>query len=78
MGFKSPLLVCCGSRGGKYNFNGSKPCGLSPLCSDPSVKVFWDGGHYTKAANKLVFDMLNIGEFSDPLVPTRFACQLNA
>ncbi|XAR62800.1 Alpha-L-fucosidase [Bertholletia excelsa] len=73
-GFVEPLVVCCGL-GGKYNYNSLKACGIfATSCSNPSVKVIWDGGHYTDAANKIVFDKISTGAFSDPPIPPEFAC----
>nr|GEX37273.1 GDSL esterase/lipase At3g26430-like [Tanacetum cinerariifolium] len=64
-GFEHPLRACCGY-GGKYNYNIHVGCGgkvsdngkelLVGSCKDPSVKIIWDGIHYTEAANKWVFD----------------------
>ena len=43
-------------------------------CDDPSVRVVWDGIHYTEAANKFVFERISTGAFSDPPVPLKLAC----
>ncbi|KAG2705690.1 hypothetical protein I3760_05G068300 [Carya illinoinensis] len=55
-GFELPLVACCGY-GGKYNFSSSVGCGgtvtvngsqiFVGLCERPSVRVNWDGVHYT-------------------------------
>ncbi|TVU22941.1 hypothetical protein EJB05_32662, partial [Eragrostis curvula] len=47
------LTVCCGG-GGRNNFNGSVPCGdqKATTCSDPSASLYWDGVHFTEAANR--------------------------
>ncbi|XP_059630748.1 esterase-like [Cornus florida] len=81
-GFELPLVSCCGY-GGKYNFgvvgcgrtatvNGSQIFGGS--CKDPSVRVYWDGFHFTDAANKFFIDQLSTGAFSDPPIPLKMAC----
>ncbi|KAA8538471.1 hypothetical protein F0562_027983 [Nyssa sinensis] len=85
-GFELPLVACCGF-GGRYNFDDSYArlaCGSTITvngkkifvgsCKDPSVRVNWDGVHYTEAANKVVFDKISTGAFSDPPIPLRMAC----
>ncbi|XP_027352420.1 GDSL esterase/lipase At3g26430-like [Abrus precatorius] len=83
-GFKEPLRACCG-HGGKYNYNVHIGCGtkikingteilVGKSCKDPSVKINWDGVHYTQAANKWVFDKIVDGSFSDPPIPLNLAC----
>ncbi|KAF5194496.1 GDSL esterase/lipase [Thalictrum thalictroides] len=83
-GFKNPLRACCG-HGGKYNFNAKVGCGgkitvngaqilIGKSCKDPSVRVNWDGVHYTEAANKFVFDRIADGSHSDPPIPLKMAC----
>ena len=44
-------------------------------CKDPSVKINWDGVHFTEAANKWIFDKIVGGAFSDPPIPLNMACQ---
>jgi hypothetical protein len=46
-------------------------------CDNPSVRVDWDGVHYTEAANKFVFDRISTGAFSDPPIPLNMACHRN-
>lgn len=83
-GFEKPLIACCG-HGGKYNYNGHRKCGskmtvngkeilIANSCKNPSVRVNWDGVHYTEAANEWVFNQLVNGSFSDPPLPLRMAC----
>ncbi|XP_059431935.1 esterase-like [Corylus avellana] len=82
-GFELPLVACCGY-GGKYNYNTSVGCGgtitvngsqiFVGSCARPSVRVIWDGAHYTEAANKFVFDQISTGTFSDPPIPLTMAC----
>ncbi|POO00124.1 Lipase [Trema orientale] len=82
-GFELPLVACCG-HGGKYNYSGTVGCGgtitvngsqiIVGSCGQASVRVNWDGGHYTEAANKIVFDKISTGAFSDPPLPLRRAC----
>ncbi|XP_062149835.1 esterase-like [Alnus glutinosa] len=82
-GFELPLVACCGY-GGKYNYSDSVGCGgtitvngsqiFVGSCESPSVRVNWDGIHYTEAANKFVFDQISTGAFSDPPIPLKMAC----
>ncbi|XP_042500018.1 GDSL esterase/lipase At3g26430-like isoform X2 [Macadamia integrifolia] len=83
-GFELPLVACCG-HGGKYNYNRHMGCGskimkngkqilLGRSCKDPSVRINWDGVHYTEAANKWVFDRIVDGSYSDPPMPLKMAC----
>ncbi|KAF8390515.1 hypothetical protein HHK36_025042 [Tetracentron sinense] len=86
-GFEHPLRACCG-HGGKYNYNIHVGCGgkiklngkqvLVGSCKDPSVRIIWDGVHYTQAANKWVFDRIVDGSFSDPPIPLKMACHRQA
>lgn len=84
-GFENPLLACCG-HGGKYNYNRFVKCGskkivkgkeivIAKSCSDPTVRINWDGTHFTEAGNKWVFDQIVGGSFSDPPIPLKLACQ---
>ncbi|XP_050251222.1 esterase-like isoform X5 [Quercus robur] len=82
-GFELPLVACCGY-GGMYNYSSSVGCGgtitvngsqiFVGSCDRPSVRVNWDGIHYTEAANKFVFDQISTGAFSDPPIPLKMAC----
>ncbi|KAK7373157.1 hypothetical protein VNO80_06555 [Phaseolus coccineus] len=82
-GFELPHVACCGY-GGKYNFSNSVGCGETikvndidifvGSCERPSVRVIWDGIHYTEAANKVVFDQISSGAFTDPPIPLNMAC----
>ncbi|KAL5558410.1 hypothetical protein UlMin_034621 [Ulmus minor] len=82
-GFELPLVTCCGY-GGKYNYSDSVGCGGTVTvngsqiyvgsCERPSVRVNWDGIHYTEAANKVIFDKISTGAFSDPPLPLNRAC----
>ncbi|KAL5558408.1 hypothetical protein UlMin_034619 [Ulmus minor] len=82
-GFELPLVACCGY-GGKYNYSSSVGCGGTITvngsqiyvgsCERPSVRVNWDGIHYTEAANKFIFDKISTGSFSDPPLPLNRAC----
>ncbi|KAL6983781.1 hypothetical protein U1Q18_017157 [Sarracenia purpurea var. burkii] len=83
-GFEHPLQACCG-HGGKYNYNRNIRCGgkitvhgkkilVGKPCKNPSVRINWDGVHYTQAANKWVFDRIVNGSFSDPPIPLKMAC----
>lgn len=83
-GFEEPLVACCGV-GGKYNFDGAHRCGAKITengreivvgsCKNPTVKISWDGIHYTDAANKWVFEQIVSGKFSDPSVSLKLACR---
>ncbi|CAO2181433.1 unnamed protein product [Urochloa humidicola] len=47
-GFREDVLtVCCGGPG-RHNYNGSVFCG------DPSGLLYWDGVHFTEAANRYI------------------------
>ncbi|CAN0842767.1 GDSL esterase/lipase At3g26430 [Linum grandiflorum] len=83
-GFKEAITACCGS-GGKYNYSKELFCGTKmkkpdgttvelKSCEDPSVYVNWDGIHFTEAANKLIFEQIVDGKFSDPPLPLSMAC----
>ncbi|KAK2438475.1 GDSL esterase/lipase [Trifolium repens] len=74
-GFENGVIACCG-HGGKYNFNNIERCGATKIvngekiviansCKDPSVKIIWDGIHYTEAANKWIFQQIVNGHFSE-------------
>ncbi|KAL1179433.1 hypothetical protein V6Z11_A03G159200 [Gossypium hirsutum] len=86
LGFELPLIACCG-HGGKYNFNNSLRCGgkitvkgkeilIAKSCGNPSVRVNWDGIHFTEAANRWIFQQIASGSFSDPPLPLKMAYQL--
>ncbi|MBA0846440.1 hypothetical protein Goshw_002166, partial [Gossypium schwendimanii] len=82
-GFERPLVACCGY-GGKYNYGRDAACGetinvngkniMVGSCKDPSVRVSWDGVHFTEAANKFAFDLVSSGNFSNPPIPLKLAC----
>ncbi|GMY26332.1 GDSL esterase/lipase At3g26430-like [Fagus crenata] len=70
-GFEHPLVACCG-HGGKYNYNRLVKCGAKKIidgkeiliansCKDPSVRISWDGTHFTEAANKWIFEQIADG-----------------
>ncbi|OMO81624.1 Lipase, GDSL [Corchorus olitorius] len=86
-GFELPLIACCG-HGGKYNFNNLLRCGakikengkeilIAKSCQNPSVRVIWDGIHFTEAANKWIFEQIANGSYSDPPIPLKMACHLS-
>ncbi|XP_057415585.1 GDSL esterase/lipase At3g26430-like isoform X1 [Lotus japonicus] len=87
-GFDKGVIACCG-HGGKYNFNNGARCGASKMvngkkvviaksCKDPSVRILWDGIHYTEAANNWVFQQIANGSFSDPPMSLTRVCHGNA
>ncbi|KAG5245907.1 esterase [Salix suchowensis] len=61
-GFELPNVACCGY-GGLYNYSSSAGCGATITvngtqitvgsCDDPSVRVIWDGIHYTRPPTNL-------------------------
>ncbi|KAK8549082.1 hypothetical protein V6N13_054160 [Hibiscus sabdariffa] len=83
-GFELPLVACCGY-GGRYNYSAEVLCGgtirvngtdiFVGSCDRPSVRIVWDGIHYTEAANRFIFDQISTGLFSDTHVPLKQACQ---
>ncbi|XP_047332939.1 GDSL esterase/lipase At3g26430 [Impatiens glandulifera] len=84
LGFEDPFLACCG-HGGKYNYNRLLKCGSKKIvngtevmvaksCKDPSVRINWDGTHFTEAANNWIFHQIVNGSYSDPPIPLQFAC----
>ncbi|OIW04498.1 hypothetical protein TanjilG_13880 [Lupinus angustifolius] len=85
-GFELPHVACCGY-GGEYNFDSGEYCGgtinvngtniLVGSCKNPSARILWDGIHYTEAANKVVFDKISTGAFSDPPVPLNMTSIFN-
>ncbi|CAO2186245.1 unnamed protein product [Urochloa humidicola] len=55
-GFREDVLtVCCGGPG-RHNYNGSVFCGdpIATTCGDPSGSLYWDGVHFTEAANRYI------------------------
>ncbi|KAJ7959138.1 GDSL esterase/lipase [Quillaja saponaria] len=80
-GFEKPLVACCGN-GGKYNYTVDvMTCGgrlpnatLVGSCGRVSVRVNWDGIHYTEAANNFIFNQISTGAFSDTSLPLSMAC----
>lgn len=76
-------MACCG-HGGKYINNGRR-CGfkttvegkeivIAKSCKDPSVRVSWDGMHFTEAAYRWIFEQIVDGSYSDPPIPLNMAC----
>ncbi|KAK7839949.1 gdsl esterase/lipase [Quercus suber] len=47
---------------------------ISNSCKDPSVRINWDGTHFTEAANKWIFNQIANGSFSDPPISLEMAC----
>jgi hypothetical protein len=50
---------------------------IAKSCKDPSVKIIWDGIHFTEAANKWIFEQIANGKFSDPPISLKMACHGN-
>ncbi|GMH16745.1 hypothetical protein Nepgr_018586 [Nepenthes gracilis] len=67
-GFKETFKVCCGSGGGRYNFDILNVCGSpsSRSCHDPSRYVNWDGVHLTEAMYKAMAEAFINGTHSRP------------
>ncbi|XP_065847420.1 esterase-like [Euphorbia lathyris] len=82
-GFEVPHVTCCGY-GGIHNYSNEAPCGnrievngeerVVDSCKDPSIRVVWDGIHFTEAANKFVFNQISSGAFSHPPIPLKMSC----
>ncbi|CAL4959005.1 unnamed protein product [Urochloa decumbens] len=62
------LRACCGSGGGRYNFDLAAQCGMPGVsaCADPSKYVDWDGVHFTEAANRRIADGWLRGPYAHP------------
>ncbi|CAO2829339.1 unnamed protein product [Amaranthus hypochondriacus] len=85
LGFEEPLVACCGI-GGKYNFNNTMRCGSTEIvdgkeilvakaCNNPSLRVNWDGIHYTEAANEWIFhQIIQNSSYLDPPNSLEMAC----
>jgi hypothetical protein len=66
--FSSVFETCCGSGGGKYNYQNSARCGMqgaSP-CASPASHLSWDGIHLTEAAYKRITDGWLNGPYCSP------------
>jgi len=71
LGFTGDLLRACCGGGGRYNYSpAGAACGLpgATACSDPSTHLFWDGIHYTEAANKFIADGWLNGVYAHPSI----------
>lgn len=83
VGFEDPLIACCGL-GGPFNY-GDMTCGFTANvngnfeivrpCKHPSKRISWDGIQFSEAADKIVFDKISTGEYSDPPNSPTMACQ---
>ncbi|CAD6251160.1 unnamed protein product [Miscanthus lutarioriparius] len=67
-GFSSVFETCCGSGGGKYNYQNSARCGMSgaSACANPAAHLSWDGIHLTEAAYKQIADGWLKGPYCRP------------
>ncbi|CAL5082945.1 unnamed protein product [Urochloa decumbens] len=68
-GFSNPFEACCGSGGGKYNFDIATRCGMpgaTTACRNPSARLSWDGVHPTEAANKMIAAAWLNGPYCNP------------
>ncbi|GJN38116.1 hypothetical protein PR202_gb27128 [Eleusine coracana subsp. coracana] len=72
-GTDGALRCCCGSGGGRYNFNATVSCGSpgTSACGDPSAYVNWDGIHLTEAANHHIADGWLKGPYAHPPILSR-------
>ncbi|KQK07041.1 GDSL esterase/lipase At5g45910 [Brachypodium distachyon] len=67
---EDPLRACCGG-GGQYNYNPmGAACGLpgATACIDPTNHIYWDGIHYTEAANKYIAEGWLNGVYAHPSI----------
>uniref|UniRef100_A0A0E0L839 Esterase n=1 Tax=Oryza punctata TaxID=4537 RepID=A0A0E0L839_ORYPU len=62
--------TCCGSGGGKFNYNNNARCGMSgaSACSNPASHLSWDGIHLTEAAYKQITDGWLNGPYCSPAI----------
>ncbi|OEL21088.1 GDSL esterase/lipase [Dichanthelium oligosanthes] len=69
-GFSTAFQTCCGSGGGKYNYQNSARCGMSgaSACSNPAAHLSWDGIHLTEAAYKQITDGWLNGAYCHPAI----------
>ncbi|KAG8365975.1 hypothetical protein BUALT_Bualt17G0028000 [Buddleja alternifolia] len=65
---EEPFKACCGSGGGKFNFNKKLLCGSpgTSVCKDPSKYMSWDGIHLTEASYKHLADLFLNQGFCSP------------
>ncbi|KAG8093899.1 hypothetical protein GUJ93_ZPchr0012g19301 [Zizania palustris] len=66
----SAFETCCGSGGGKYNYNNNARCGMqgAAACSSPAAHLSWDGIHLTEAAYKQITDGWLNGAYCRPAI----------
>ncbi|KAF8698204.1 hypothetical protein HU200_035723 [Digitaria exilis] len=64
------VFTCCGSGGGKFNYQNSARCGMSgaSACSNPAAHLSWDGIHLTEAAYKQITDGWLNGAYCHPAI----------
>nr|BAX25080.1 putative esterase [Oryza australiensis] len=69
-GFSTVFETCCGSGGGKFNYNNNARCGMSgaSACSNPASHLSWDGIHLTEAAYKQITDGWLNGAYCSPAI----------
>ncbi|KAL5199905.1 hypothetical protein ABZP36_021108 [Zizania latifolia] len=69
-GFSTAFQTCCGSGGGKYNYNNNARCGMqgASACSNPAAHLSWDGIHLTEAAYKQITDGWLNGAYCSPAI----------
>ncbi|XP_062228106.1 GDSL esterase/lipase At5g45910-like isoform X1 [Phragmites australis] len=69
-GFSTVFETCCGSGGGKYNYQNSARCGMAgaSACANPAAHLSWDGIHLTEAAYKQITDGWLNGPYCRPAI----------
>ena len=69
-GFSTAFQTCCGSGGGKYNYDNSARCGMqgAAACANPAAHLSWDGIHLTEAAYKQITDGWLNGPYCHPAI----------
>jgi hypothetical protein len=76
-GFSSVFETCCGSGGGKYNYQNSARCGMqgASACASPATHLSWDGIHLTEAAYTQITDGWLKGPYCRPPILRTFKAQ---
>ncbi|KAH7291864.1 hypothetical protein KP509_29G039000 [Ceratopteris richardii] len=85
-GFNQTTQNCCGV-GGFYNFDMLIRCGQTGVlngrtveadpCDNPSTYIFWDGIHFTEAANRVIAQQFLDGFYVNPSNALRLLCDFD-